>query len=79
MKMEGIEYEDRVFWEKKWIAEEEIEKKALQEESRTEGNDGENYLDRTVGCELRIDLVQKSLDYTFSVGMAPLRCSRIQG
>ncbi len=46
--MTRVEYEDRGFWEKKWIAEEEMERKAGQEESWTEGDDGEDFFDRTV-------------------------------
>jgi len=42
--MTRVEYEDRGFWEKKWTAEEELEKKARQEESWTVGVDGEDYL-----------------------------------
>jgi ubiquinone/menaquinone biosynthesis C-methylase UbiE len=46
--MTRVEYEDRGFWERKWKVEEKIEKKAREEESWTEGADGEDYFDRIV-------------------------------
>jgi len=51
--MHRVEYEDRSFWERKWTAEEEIEKKAQEEVSWTEGVDGEDYFDRIVLKEAR--------------------------
>jgi ubiquinone/menaquinone biosynthesis C-methylase UbiE len=51
--MTRIEYGNPGFWERKWTAEEEIEKKARQEESWREGVDGEDYFDRIVLKEAR--------------------------
>ncbi len=51
--MTRVEYEDRGFWDKKWLAEEKMEKKARQEESWREGVDGEDYFDRIVLKEAR--------------------------
>jgi len=42
--MTRVEYEDRGFSEKKWTAEEKMEKRARQEESWREGVDGEDHL-----------------------------------
>src|SRR2546427_8369675 len=52
-KMTGVEYENRSFWEKKWITEENIERRTQQEESWTVGVDGEDYFDRKVLKEAR--------------------------
>jgi len=51
--MTRVEYEDRDFWEKKWTTEENIERRARQEESWTVGVDGEDYFDRKVLKEAR--------------------------
>jgi 2-polyprenyl-3-methyl-5-hydroxy-6-metoxy-1,4-benzoquinol methylase len=51
--MARVEYEDRGFWEKKWTAEEKMEKKTRQEESWREGVDVEDYFDRIVLKEAR--------------------------